>query len=493
MSSLTTAIPSIPTSSSSEEIKQWTRMEELQKIRSTFHAKEILTCNRNTVQCTFVCSSWRRATIRFHMRDNYPEKTAIVELEAPMLANGVVKKLLKACESRVVLCAKSNDMQVVNTATYLKEMIKDNLLLPCIDEVRKESKQAIQNQTCKNVVLSEKTGLVRLDLQNELYSITVDLKVPTDYPSEEPKVIFRKSNFPITLTSIYHAQVSEIVRRCSLGYSEQQAMRGSDGLKRPPKQNRKNVPLSKVRVTTEKLTQLKSDVKVLKKIVDLRKGSKMSKEKANQYTQQRNRRALNEGNESARRARRELRDLVKDETKKEDKWQAEEAKMNAIEDGLLILNASDILPTRSVGLAIKFIINQFVGRLPNEICQGCNKILLAPNPNDAKGLFDKKSKQRARRVYCGHFWHTDCLHKCLTLPPFGMQGCPGCAKDDEGGELVRIWHHEWSRDIKKHEKAWSNKMAREREIQEVQDIFGFNSDDFEEEEEEEEEEDDDDD
>ena len=74
-----------------------------------------------------------------------------------------------------------------------------------------------------------------------------------------------------------------------------------------------------------------------------------------------------------------------------------------------------------------------------------------------------------------------------------MQGCPGCAKDDEGGELVRIWHHEWSRDIKKHEKAWSNKMAREREIQEVQDIFGFNSDDFEEEEEEEEEEDDDDD
>ena len=105
--------------------------------------------------------------------------------------------------------------------------------------------------------------------------------------------------------------------------------------------------------------------------------------------------------------------------------------------------------------------------------------------NDAKGIFDSKSKQRPRRVYCGHWWHTSCLNQALTLPPFGLQGCPGigcCGKD------VRIWHHEWSRDIRKHEKAWSAKKAREREIQEVAEIFGFSDDDEEEEEEEENEE-----
>ena len=47
------------------------------------------------------------------MRDNYPEKKVIIELDAPLLASGVQKKLLKACESRVTQCAVSNDMQVL--------------------------------------------------------------------------------------------------------------------------------------------------------------------------------------------------------------------------------------------------------------------------------------------------------------------------------------------------------------------------------------------
>jgi hypothetical protein len=221
---------------------------------------------------------------------------------------------------------------------------------------------------------------------------------------------------------------------------------------------------------------------------ELRKESQINKQRANQFKQQRNKRALNESHETARRARRELRNLVKDETKKEDRWQEEEARMNAIEEGVLQLNTSAQKAQRSVGIIISFIAEQFVGRIPQEICQGCKASLLPENPSDAKGIFDSKSKQRPQRVYCGHWWHTTCLNSALTLPPFGLQGCPGkgCGSD------VRIWHHEWSRDIRKHEKAWSNKKAREREIQEVAEIFGFDDDDDDDDDEDDEDDEDDD-
>ena len=103
---VTTTTPPPPT--------HWSRKDELEKIRSTFHPKEILTCNKSLCSLCFASSPFIRATIRFHLRDNYPEKMAIVELDTPLLASGVGKKLLKACEDRVALCASSNDMQVFN-------------------------------------------------------------------------------------------------------------------------------------------------------------------------------------------------------------------------------------------------------------------------------------------------------------------------------------------------------------------------------------------
>mgnify|MGYP001188463971 CR=1 FL=1 len=464
----------------------WTRKEELTKLRDTFHSKEIQTCNRNTVQITIAASTYRRATIRCHMRDNYPEKKVIIELDAPLLASGVQKKLLKACESRVTQCAVSNDMQVFNTVSYLKEIIHSNLLLSCVDEVKKQTKNAgNKDSICTNVAMSEKTGLVRLDFKNGKYEMTMDIKVPENYPSSQPKIIFRRSTFPKSINEVFHAQTCEIARRLVLGLSEEQALNASDGLKRPPQKKRVKDPLGKVRIDTDKIHQLNNDVKVLKRMSELRKESKMNHKKKNQYKQQRNQKALNEGNQAARNARKELRNLVKNETKKEDQWQLDEARMNAIEEGVLKLNASERAIIRPIGIVINFVTNKFVQRIPAAICEGCKENLLPEDPNDAKGIFDSKSKQRPRRVYCGHWWHTSCLNQALTLPPFGLQGCPGigcCGKD------VRIWHHEWSRDIRKHEKAWSAKKAREREIQEVAEIFGFSDDDEEEEEEEENEE-----
>ena len=170
-------------------------------------------------------------------------------------------------------------------------------------------------------------------------------------------------------------------------------------------------------------------------------------------------------------ARRELRQLKKAEIQKEKNWQEAEATRQAKEDAELNAKAANGEgPTHSIGPLIDFVSSHFVLRLPAELCQGCNKKLLPDDPTMAAAIFEADNKKRARRVWCSHWWHHNCLNKVLTKPPFGLQGCPACG--------LRIWHHEWERDIKRLERRWAAKQARERELNEVADSFGGLGDEF---------------
>ena len=488
----------------------WSAPDERARLRETFSERELATCSAGIVQCTLAGSVYRRATARFHLKEGYPAtKHAICELDAPLLAPGVRKKLLKACEARVKACAAAGEMQVLGALVHLKEILRTNRLLSCVDEARKQYKDLFSASPsspsvlaaaaaaaapsgkggglggagatpkpvrCTDFQLREKTGLIRLVMEcvDRPYAVTLDIKVDDDYPITPPKATLRKSTFPATVTRIFQAQVEEIIRRCSMGFTAERALEGSNGIKRPPprKDKEKNVVKGGGRVTVDKLSQLKGDVRVLKKMGELSSRSQMSKNKVNQYTQQGDKRALKNGRAAARDARRELRGLIKSETAKEQAWAKEEALLDDIQSGNLDLNAGNgPRPTRSVGIIIGFVAKSFLGRVPYERCQGCNKSVVPKDQKEAQAVFKKGSKLRVQRLYCGHWWHRKCLEKVLTKPPFGMQGCPGCAA--EGVEGVRIWHHDWSRDIKKHEKAWAAKQAREREIQEVADAFGM--------------------
>ena len=211
-----------------------------------------------------------------------------------------------------------------------------------------------------------------------------------------------------------------------------------------------------IKITNELANQLKRDVKFLKK-VDQLKTVNADKGKRNQFFQH--------DNATRKAARRELRKLAKSEMAKELNWKAEaEAQQAAIDAKLVRAMADGNGPTHHVGAIIDFVANHFVTRLPLEPCQGCQKMLLPDDPSKAAQVFSKDNKNRARRVYCSHWWHHKCLNKCLTKPPFGTQGCPECG--------LRVWHHEWERDIKRLEKRWAAKEARKREMSEVADSFG---------------------
>ena len=445
--------------------ENWTLADDLEQVRAIIgkstadsRGEALRCCSQELVHCVFTANRYRKVNLRLHLK-GYPEqRSPIVEMDSAYIRPGVVKKLTKAVEARIADAAKAGDMQILAAVTFLRKTVMENRLLCCMDEVRKEQKA--MGNTCSKLVTKDDSGLIRFSLANGAYKLTLELRIPDGYPAGQVSVTLRKSNFPKSVLHVYQAQADEIARRCALGYSEEQAIRGSSGLERPPE--KKSSVKKAVRLDAKKVNQLKNDVRVLKKVNDLSGAKEMSKQKRLQFTQSGNRRGLREGYESARRARRELRQLVKTEGDKEAKWAAEEQREAASAGAL---GASD--STRSVAPIIRFIARRVVKKLPQETCQGCKARLLPDDPATAADVFKSANKKRARRVYCGHWWHHNCLSKVLKKPPFGMQGCPSCGPD------VRIWHHDWGRDIKKLEKHWAAERAREREIESVAKVFNL--------------------
>ena len=112
------------------------------------------------------------------------------------------------------------------------------------------------------------------------------------------------------------------------------------------------------------------------------------------------------------------------EMAKELNWKAEaEAQQAAIDAKLVRAMADGNGPTHHVGAIIDFVANHFVTRLPLEPCQGCQKMLLPDDPSKAAQVFSKDNKNRARRVYCSHWWHHKCLNKCWIVK---LVKCPFC-------------------------------------------------------------------
>ena len=244
-------------------------------------------------------------------------------------------------------------------------------------------------------------------------------------------------------------------------------------------------------ITNDLTKQLKNDIKFLKKVSKIVsrtfKWLNLFKESNNKklYTiprQVSDLKTVNEdkgkrnqffehSKEVRKAARRELRQLKKAEIQKEKQWQEVEAMRQAKEDAEL--NAKAVNgegPTNSIGPLIDFVSSHFVLRLPAELCQGCNKRLLPDDPTMAAAIFEADNKKR-QGVFGAHIGGIiTCLNKVLTKPPFGLQGCPACG--------LRIWHHEWERDIKRLERRWAAKQARERELNEVADSFGGLGDEF---------------
>ena len=155
-----------------------------------------------------------------------------------------------------------------------------------------------------------------------------------------------------------------------------------------------------------------------------------------------------------------------------------------------------------------FLIVKFAAGLAHEPCQACGELILPDDPKDCESFSKqfpsaasatahgratrssdvakkKGSKggertnddpasaaaaaayaRRPLRVFCGHWFHYDCLDTWMRSPPFVRQ-CPACSDPPR-----RIWHPDWPADVRVLERAWSNKQEAARQLEDVKDFFG---------------------
>lgn len=456
---MTSIVSNVDTNKNNNEINNPilnTHIQEIKKYNGLDRVNEVIVCRKDTIQSKFSNGPYRRLNLNVYIRgETYPSSGIVVELSSFTVAAGVVKKIQIQCEKKIVNNDNNNNI-LLEILLFIQTIVQENKLLCCVHEIRKAKKML--GKHCTDLIMNESTGAVRMNIQFEKYSAILHLSVPDNYPIEPPDIKLTKATFPKKVARIYTMQAKEILRKCSLGYTAEMAMMASRPEKVPPKSKKEK----EIVITNDLTNQLKNDIKFLKKVSDL-KNVNNDKGKRNQF--------FEHDKNTRKAARRELRKLKKSEVQKELNWQEEATLRQEKEDAALVSKAArGEGATHSIGPLIDFISNHFILRLPVEKCQGCEKPLLPADPTKSAAVFDKDNKKRARRVWCSHWWHHNCLNKVLTKPPFGLQGCPACG--------LRVWHHEWERDIKRLERRWAAKQARDRELNEVADSFGGLGEEF---------------
>lgn len=300
--------------------------------------------------------------------------------------------------------------------------------------------------------MNDRKGSLKLALKQENYFFNVTLKVDDMYPVSGVEILAGETNFHSNLVFIHLSQAQELVRRCMLGYSLEQALAASNPIKPPAgaQSSSKDAP----RLTTQYLRDLKGDVKFLKQATDLR-----------QVDQQRATGRPGFANDTATRraARRELKSLSKEEMEKEAKKQALEQAAVDAEKYASSFGDENTAVTKSLKGVVEFLVFNFMQRLVSESCLVCEKRILPRDPSRAEAIIKKKDPKRPERVLCGHWFHWRCLDEWMTQPPFG-KCCPKCPE-------VPLYHPDWPADTKKLERAWANKQNKERELNEVADCF----------------------
>jgi hypothetical protein len=235
-------------------------------------------------------------------------------------------------------------------------------------------------------------------------------------------------------------------------------------------------------LTSTNLKDIKHDVNVLKQLSELRTVT----QKGDQQITSQNAYSQRIQTAIKREARKDLRRLAQTESEYD---REQLAQFKAQEQAEMIqLMKSKINSTSLPSLlhVVKYLVQEYVCKLPNESCQKCdNKVLpLAPEGEDdgiessesGNEMIKKKSKKKNGmskserkpiRSVCGHWFHYKCLDEWLTTPPF-LRHCNVCQR--------RIYHPDWPEDIKAIERTWQAQQAKKREIADVADFLDMGGD-----------------
>jgi len=232
----------------------------------------------------------------------------------------------------------------------------------------------------------------------------------------------------------------------------------SNPIKPPENMQDENDNKTTVSISQDTLKGLHHDVETMARVRDLRL--------VDAETKQGDARVKAHSSRERKDARRTIGKLTKEERNKDEDWEKQE---QARMEGYSIPDYADAEPQPSL-LSLVTFLEQKIQGLPDEVCPICNEPALPSDPSVLKALYDtqnsdKQARKQAKRkrpvrTYCGCWYHFACLDKFMTEPPFGA-ACPtpNCGR--------RVYHPEWSADIKELERGWAMKQARQREIEDA--------------------------
>ena len=213
-----------------------------------------------------------------------------------------------------------------------------------------------------------------------------------------------------------------------------------------------------VRMTNNYVLGLKHDVAFLKKAADLKQVDAGYNKQLHKYDY---------STATRRAARRELKKLSLNEFEAEKRREEEEVRLLEKQQLEAIGGQNERTPGRSLKHVCAYLLENFIQKLPSSTSPTSGRKVFPENPENLKQMMTKKSKRRPVRASCGCWFIYEDLDKFLTEPPFGKH-CP-----TESCHGARVFHKDWPSDIKKLEKSWAMKKAREREISEISDFFGL--------------------
>eukprot|EP00904_Undaria_pinnatifida_P013262 jgi/Undpi1/9066/HiC_scaffold_26.g11526.m1 len=452
-------------------------LEELEEVRAMFPAPMIEAANSSFVQVVVMRTPYAKIQVRLQFPEGYPTTPLIVELTNASLPHPFLRKLTQKAEVVARGCSPTeanapcvgesekgsgsgtSGSGVIGHGTgravaalgVVVDAVEKNKFLPCWKELRQAA--ALVATRGGQLRAEEATGLVTVRVKSGPYSVVALIQVPDGYPMEGCGVEIRSHNFPEHIARRHLLQAEEIVRRCLCGYSPAMALQTSNPIKMPPGKGGKPAAGGSVRITSEHVRNLKHDVEFIKKAHDLRDVGE-GKKKGNA-------KAAPPSTQERRDARRQLKTLAKTETVSEEEQARKQAELELKEQEDLL--HSQLCDTSQPSLLplVDFLVNVFGWRLPQETCVSCDKKVLPDNPRHP-ALKDPAHKNRPTRVFCGHWFHYDCLRLWMTEPPFGKD-CPRCSH--------RVYHPDWPQTPKQLEKAWASRQAKRREIGEVRDFF----------------------
>ena len=449
------------------DIKLITIKKDHEYITRILPEAAILTLTSEYVTLTIIKTAYARIQMRIQYTDHYPMKIPIIELTSPTLPLLLLRNKEKECHKLAESQLGKPQLRVM--FEYLYAFIHDNALVPCWREVKKlkslieqqssspsssTSTPSPKSSTTSKMGVDEITGVVHLILRHNQYKLSVDVKVPYMYPEDGVIIDIVSSNFPKEMQNMFKAQAEDIVRRCVAGFNPEDALACTLN----PESNRlaimkvSNSNNKDVKITSDAIKGLQHDVQVLKQISDLRDMNN-SKDKRNQN--------MLHSIKERRIARKDLKRLAKLESRA-DNEEEERLRKQEQEEMISLLNSKPSGSSQpSLLVTSQYLLKHCVEKLVSMKCQCCNELVM-PSDVNSKVLSDPKSIMRPIRTFCGHWLHWKCLNHWLTTPPF-LRQCGVCHR--------RIYHSDWPSDHKKLERAWQNKQAREREMNDVADFL----------------------